>query len=178
MQAVTGDEQAALGWTGVMLRGARPFEAYADMVVTVDPDKLARRRALHPEPCTTAFELSLWEAIPAFSGPPSPVRLAGLIFDERDTRNGRVLPAACRWREFAPTAIRSRSPRPARRLLRKAGTYGIAVLAPAADGQWRLVQPGDPAASSRRTAVDRLLEEQMYGYLIRAGVIETGTAGH
>lgn len=163
-------EKQALAWNGVMLRHVHLFSTTADMAVTVDPQKLALRRAAHPGPCLSISELELWETIPELQGPPSPFALVGVLFSERAAMQGRALPSAFQWRGFAATAMRSRQP--TRRLLRRAARYGVSVLTPDSRGGWQLRQPGGPRTRTRRTAIDRYVEEQLYSHAIEAGLLD------
>jgi hypothetical protein len=163
-------EQQVLAWNGVMLRGVQVFSTAADMVVTVDGENLSRRRAIHPAPCLSIDDLELWETIPELQGPPSPLTLVGVLFDEQTAMQGTALPSAFQWRGFAATAMRSR--KPTRKRLRQAWHYGVSVLTPEDTGGWRLVQAGGPRTGARRTVIDRYLEEQLYSHVIRSRLVD------
>lgn len=166
-------DQRVLGWEGTMLRSVAAFSVTVDVVVTVDEEKLTRRLKVHPEPCFTITDLSLWETAPDFDGPPGPLTPVGILFDERDAMSGKKVPLAYQWRMYAPTAMRSR--KPGKRLLRLADHYGIAVLTPAGDGGWTLSQKGGPIDRVSRSSVHRFLEETLFAHMIDSGQIEEFT---
>ncbi len=170
------DDLTELGWPGRLVREVRVFSTVADMAVVVNQVRLAHRRRLRPEPVLDTDQLSMWEQIPETAGPPSPVRLAGVIFTEKTGMGGPALPTAFQWRGFAPTAIRCKNG-PTGVHLSAAQRFQIGVLVPDGAGGWRCTLPPGPRTGKARTVMDRHLEEQLYARLLEDGHLDEMLAG-
>jgi hypothetical protein len=168
------EEHEALGWAeSLLLRRVRILSTTADMAVVVDHGRLARRWDLHPTPCTDGTTLTMWEQVEGVNGPPSPVRLVGVVFDKEKAFAGEGLPLAWRWRGFAPTAARlSEGRRNAEELLSKARRYGVGAVLPDRKGGWKQVVPAGPRTTPKRSGADRLIEEHLYARLVRDDLVE------
>lgn len=156
----------ALGWVGHLFPDVRLLGTRVAMVASVDGRVLEARRAMYGRPETDPDILAMWEW-PDSEFPPSPLRLVGVLADERVVGR-RGFRAARNWRGFGPTALLlDRSVNDV--LLWEAQLAGVAVLARTeADDGAQLIQAGASGRIStrERTTSDRWVEEHLLGKLL------------
>lgn len=166
---------AALGWDGLAAPPVRLLGVRVRPVVSIDLDAHRERVACGESPLRDGRRCGVGGAEPP-DLPRPVVTLHGVLAEQRSWP--AAVRAAVRMSGFGPTAV-LRGSGPAAvgsRWSLECAVRGIAILA---SNGVTLVQPGHPdrAPGSRRRALDRWIEEQLYDHLLRLGMFGAAQVG-
>lgn len=165
---------AVLGWRGYAAPPVRLLGVRARPVVSIDLDAHCERVVRGESPLRDGRHCGVGGAEPA-DLPRPVVALHGFLAEQQSWP--AAVHAATRMRGFGPAAVlRGSAPATGSRWSLECAVRGVAILA---GDDATLVQPGDPdrAPGSRRRALDRWVEEQVYHHLLQVGIFDATQVG-